>query len=241
MKNNQFGLISEININDQSSWQNKTFISIDIDWAHDDVIRNCASLLIKYGVKATWYVTHATPVLAELRENELFELGIHPNFNKLLNCDYAQGKNIDEVFTNILKIVPEAKSFRSHSLTQSTPIIAEASEKGLLYDLNTFIPISSDIEVCPYMHTCNILQLPHIWEDDVHYMNKWNYEEMVEKVQKYKGLKILDFHPIHIYLNTENIERYNAARPHLNDMAQLKNNVNNQCYGTRNFFKQIIK
>lgn len=236
----KFGLISEIDIQDSTTWQDKIFITLDIDWAHDDVIRNVASLLVKYNVLATWYVTHNTPVLNELRACELFELGIHPNFNKLLNGDFEKGKNIGEIFDNIIKVVPEAKSFRSHSLTQNAAIALAAYDRGIAFDLNTFIPIDSYIEIRPYRHPVDIIQLPHIWEDDVHCIKHWDYSGILSKIMTYGGLRILDFHPIHIFLNTENVERYNSARPHLKDLNELARCVNNNNYGTRNFIEQLI-
>ena len=48
-------------------------ITLDIDWSPDFIIRNVSKVLRKNNVKATWFVTHESPVLDELRENKLFE------------------------------------------------------------------------------------------------------------------------------------------------------------------------
>ena len=42
---NQFANISSINPLDESSWRNKIFLTIDLDWAHDDVIRDTFDLI----------------------------------------------------------------------------------------------------------------------------------------------------------------------------------------------------
>ena len=34
-----FGCISQINPDDPSTWENELFITFDIDWAHNDVLR----------------------------------------------------------------------------------------------------------------------------------------------------------------------------------------------------------
>ena len=43
-----------------------------------------------------------------MRANQNIELGIHPNFNPLLNGDFRYGKSIDEVIKYYKKIAPEA-------------------------------------------------------------------------------------------------------------------------------------
>ena len=51
---------------------------------------------------------------------------------------------------------------------------------------------------------------------------KISYKEDLKKYLNYKGLKVFDFHPIHIFLNSENMERYNSAREHLQNFEELK-------------------
>ena len=56
-------------------------ITLDVDWAPDDVISSVAEILLKNKIKSTWFITHQTPLLHFFRENDnYFELGIHPNF-----------------------------------------------------------------------------------------------------------------------------------------------------------------
>jgi hypothetical protein len=235
----QFGLVSEINIADENTWRNKYFITLDIDWAHDDVIQYAADLLIDNNIKATWFVTHDTPKLAMLKMYSIFELGIHPNFNLLLNGHTDKGANTSDVIDNLLKIIPNAKLLRSHSLTQNSNILHQAYDKGIRYDLNTFIPLTSKIEVRPYIHTSNLIQLPHIWEDDVHYINRWDYTKVLYDLEKNQGLKILDFHPIHIFLNTSQELQYTSTK-HLHQSPLELIKFKNQVFGTEHFLKQII-
>lgn len=103
-----FGKISEIDINDPQSFQ-KIFLTFDIDWASDEVLEYCLEIVEKAKVKATWFATHKTPLLKRILENPLFELGIHPNFNPLLEGNFCYGKNYKEVLEYYLEIVPNAK------------------------------------------------------------------------------------------------------------------------------------
>ena len=75
--------ISSTNLSDPTSWSSKQFLTFDLDWAHDDVILDTVGLLETHGVGATWFVSHDTPVISQLRKNSEFERGIHPNFNRL--------------------------------------------------------------------------------------------------------------------------------------------------------------
>ena len=56
-------------------------LTLDTDWAPDFVIDFVAKQLVAYQVRATWFVTHASPAVERLSQHsDLFELGIHPNF-----------------------------------------------------------------------------------------------------------------------------------------------------------------
>ena len=114
-----FETISSIQVENEESWREKIFLTIDIDWAHDEILLDTIELVEEAGVAATWFVTHETEVLERLRSNPYFELGIHPNFNFLLQGDARNGGNAGEVISNVVQMVPEATSVRSHSMTVS--------------------------------------------------------------------------------------------------------------------------
>lgn len=118
-----FRTISTIRVDDETTWRDALFLTFDIDWAHDDVLNDTIDLVEEAGVAATWFVTHDTPVLKRLRDNPKFELGIHPNFNYLLEGGDRNGCNAREVIERLRVIVPEATSVRSHSMTQSTGLL----------------------------------------------------------------------------------------------------------------------
>ena len=47
----------------KDDYNDKIFITFDIDWAADDVIAYCLNLLEKNDIKATFFVTHETKML----------------------------------------------------------------------------------------------------------------------------------------------------------------------------------
>ena len=88
-----FRTISSIQVDNASSWEDSIFLTFDIDWVHDSLLAETIDLVEQARVKATWFVTHDTPLLDRLRANQKFELGIHPNFNFLLEGDVRNGRN----------------------------------------------------------------------------------------------------------------------------------------------------
>src|SRR5215467_8520985 len=95
-------------------------LTFDIDWAPDFMIDHVAGILVEARVRATWFVTHSSDAIDRLREHpDLFELGIHPNFLP----GSSHGSSPQEVLQTCMTIVPEAQSFRTHSLVQSTPLL----------------------------------------------------------------------------------------------------------------------
>ena len=147
-----FKKISDINLEEKDSWKGKIFLTLDTDWACDEVLNYVIDIIEEYqNLKVTWFLTNETKVLERLLKNEDFELGIHPNFNRLLEGDLSSEQSQDEVINNMINIVPEAVSVRSHSMMQSSKII-DVFYKGLKFDCNHFIPYHSQRSIFPWRH-----------------------------------------------------------------------------------------
>lgn len=217
---------------------NNVFITMDMDWANDDVLSYIINLVESLNIKVIMFVTHYTPKLEEMRNSPNFQLGIHPNFNPLLNGDFQYGDNVKKVLEYFINIVPETTMIRSHSVTQSTIIKSLYEQFNIKYDLNLFIPEESKITLFPFTDAFNIINLPYFWEDDVHVINKFPFA--VDKYLSNQGLKIFDFHPIHIYLNSESLTRYNNIKTKLQDTTILKQNRNIEQFGVENFFNDLV-
>ena len=52
---------------------------------------------------------------------------------------------------------------------------------------------------------------------------------------------VLDFHPIHIYLNSINRSHYHEAKKHYDDINMLKSYINSNQIGVRDFLDKLIK
>lgn len=208
-----FARTAEVAVGDPASWEGRTFLTFDIDWAHDDVLADTIALVERADVAATWFVTHDTPLLARLRANPRFELGIHPNFLPLvMQGDPKAGATAGEVVDRLLAIVPEAKSVRSHSLVQSGRLLEVFRAKGLTHDCNAFLPAASGMPLRPWTDWFGMVRVPYFWEDDF-----WcdAAPGTPVELQDRAGLRGYDFHPIHVYLNTDRLSRYEDARSDL--------------------------
>lgn len=234
-----FACIKEIETH-TNDYEDNIYLTFDMDWCSDEVLSYVLDLIEPFDIKATFFVTHKTPLLERMRKNKNIELGIHPNFNFLLNGDFRYGKNMQEVFNYYKEIVPLAKSVRSHSMTQNSYMLNIFHKEGIEYDCNTYIPYSSQIELKPYMYAReHIIKVPYFWEDDLHCLSKWSWD--IKEYVEHKGLKVFDFHPIHVFLNTESLDRYDDAKEYFNDFEKLSKYKNTLTCGIKDFLIDIIK
>ncbi len=205
-----FRTVSSIEEDRSETWQGKIFLTFDIEWAHDDILSDTIDLVEAYDVSITWFVTHDTPILDRLRANPKFELGIHPNFNFLLQGNETGYKNAEEVIEQLLRIVPRARSVRSHSMLQSSRLLNQFIEQGLTHDCNHFIPWHSGLSLRPWKLWNGLIKVPHFWEDDVACVEGEDWSP--KQLMSLSGLKVFDFHPTQVFLNTNNIEIYERTR-----------------------------
>ncbi len=223
------------------------YLTFDVDWAHDEVITHMLDILEKEKVPATIFVTHDTPLLARMRANPNIELGAHPNFIPLqlgnsdvsLFQDYA--KKILQEYRDLL---PEATTVRSHGLVQSTRLLDLMTDMGFLRESNQLITLKSGMNLRAFYHWTGILRVPYFWEDDIHcaemerkYWDGWDVAPFLDN----SCLKVFDFHPIHLYLNTDTMVRYEKARPYFHNPEKLREIQNKTVPGDRDFLYNLIK
>lgn len=208
--------------------------TIDIDWAPEEVIEDTLSLFEQYNAKCTLFSTHNS--YAVIKSNKkLFEVAIHPNFNPLLT---NSEKTVSAVLSELLDIHPDAKGVRSHSMMQSSIILQEFADKGLIYEANHFLPYHQNIK--PFKLWTGMVRIPYNWEDDVHWTYGHTFESSRMNLED-DGLIVFDFHPIHIFLNTENKYRYNAARNYYQDPEKLVKYRNTEIKGTRDLLISLLR
>lgn len=191
----------------------------DMDWASDIQIEYVLDKLERHKIKSTWFVTHDTPILERMRKDKRIELGIHPNFNP----DSTQGKDQDEIMQNLLKIVPNAVSVRSHTLYWSSRLMPLYKKYGIKNDA-TIILFNTPNITPHYLKSFNLRRFPSYWEDSLAMVENNDYINTKEN-----GLKIVTFHPVHIFLNSYDPINYKS-------MIES----NQTLYGTGNIFDKFL-
>lgn len=207
----------------------------DVDWAPEEVIEDTINLFELFGVKCTFFSTHHSLKLTK-SNRKLFEIGIHPDFNPLLkgNCP----KSYEDILDEIMEIHPEALGVRTHTMFQSVILLQKFADKKLLYDANNFLPYQTNLQ--PIRLWNNLVRIPYNWEDDVHWAYGYGFEDCRMNIEG-DELIVFDFHPIHIYLNTENKYRYDEAKKFYNDPKKLLEYRNTEVPGTRDLLINLLK
>jgi hypothetical protein len=223
---------------------NRFLITFDIDWASDEVIRDCARVLIDGGVKATWLITHDSEAVRELSAQEgLFELGIHPNFLP----GSTQGANPAAVLEYLLAIVPGARSVRTHTLFQSTGLLQTMCEEyGLEHDLSLLLPDAPHITPHVfYLPGGKLTRFPTFWEDDVEMLKPEPTFLLSDPKFHVPGLKIFSFHPIHVALNSRSVAPYERLKSERSiaelPLADLKSYANRDSPGAATLLRDLVE
>ena len=236
----EFALIRSIDPRSPDTWETKLFLTLDMDWVCDDVLAHTLDMLETAGAAATWFVSHETPLLERMAANPRFELGIHPNFNELLNGNTPQdgGQTAQKIIHGLKGILPGAVSARSHSMLQSSRILDALAYAGFVNDCNHFIPHEAGIPLRPWRHWAGgLVKVPYCWEDDVYVLGGMPHS--VADLLARPGLIVVDFHPIHIALNTNDMAVYEETRPLHNDLEALRQHA---CkgFGIKTFFEELL-
>ena len=102
----------------------------------------------------------------------------------------------------------------------------------------TFESEQSNIILQPWKLWNGLLKVPHFWEDDAVciYRNNTSITELLHR----NGLKVFDFHPIHVFLNTESLSRYDETRQWHKSTSKLINHRYSG-HGTRSKLLQLLE
>jgi hypothetical protein len=206
-------------------------ITVDIDWAPDPVVEDTLELIEGAGVRTTLFATHASALLTSMRDHEV---GIHPNFLPLTLND-CRGE-----LDRLLGLYPRSTGVRCHSYHQNSRILDLFVERGLIYDSNVLMFQCDRIE--PFRHFNGLIRVPVFWEDDVNCITGGNWIPTESMVAKMDAVYIFNFHPVHVFLNTETLRRYESAKPYYQDPAKLREFANPELSGTgtRVFLRRLL-
>lgn len=212
-------------------------ITLDVDWAPDFVIEYVSKLLINENVSATWFITHDSPAIQNLMKIKLFEIGLHPNFEE----NSTQGKDPYSILKNLKSIAPNSTSVRMHNLLQSTPILKILTEYGIQNECS--LMLEHNFKLQPFFSKYfNLYRFPFFWEDDVTMSYSFNWTEC--EFKNSSSLQIFNFHPIHIFLNSQTMDNYQNLKSKFEiknlNSKNVNQFVNTSTAGTQTFFKLLL-
>jgi hypothetical protein len=196
-------------------------VTIDVDWAPDFWIDEMAAVLEAGRVPCTWFITHRSPAIDRILANPLFECGIHPNFFE----HSSHGHTEDEIIEHCLKMVPGARSVRTHALYQSSRLLYKLYEQyGFISDSSLFMPHSNAL--VPHHLTFSqsgkhLIRIPYFWEDDVECLAQESGWDIRADVFHPEGLKVFNFHPVYFGLNCRTLDNYNALKHSIRGQKSL--------------------
>jgi hypothetical protein len=91
----------------------------------------------------------------------------------------------------------------------------------------------------PRTHWSGLVDVPGFWEDDVHALVFDGEFDVAQLPLHRRGLKVFDFHPIHLALNTDRLQRYEDARADIEAGRPLQGHVN-EGRGSRTMLFDVV-
>lgn len=204
---------SDIDPSRAETWSGKRILSIDVDWAADEVLQDTLEIVELAGVKATFFVTHNSPIIDWMRANDKIEIGLHPNFDPLLRGEGAESAR--DILLRLTAALPGLKVLRSHAMTTSGRWLDVYREVGVTH-LSNYL-MFGDRNIHPFRQLNGLIEAPVYFADDgmLYQRAKDGVTFDVDRDlgAASNGLQVYNFHPIHVFLNSESLDRYEAARP----------------------------
>lgn len=213
---------------------NTVFLTTDIDWAPDYAIESLFELIESNNLKITAFATHKSDLLNQ--SSEFLEVGLHPD-NTRPDLKYGFTKKISD----LKDLYPDSVGLRCHRNFFGQNISDLALKSGIKYDMSTFMWKNLFLQV--HSDYNGILKLPYYWEDGIH-IDLDQPLDVSGVLSNYPGLKILNVHPMFLYLNApSNALNKNPFR-NIDDLTKVSKSYFEEFifkgYGIRNLFEEVI-
>ena len=112
-------------------------------------------------------------------------------------------------------LVPQARTVRTHGLVQTSNLLENiVDETQVSVDVSLFLPHAEALAPVVYYweNGKRLVRLPYMWEDDFEMARPNSVWELGDMIDSGTGLMIMDFHPIHVFLNSVNLSTYRLLR-----------------------------
>ena len=183
-------------------------LTSDQDWAPPWAAKELLDRVAKWKLPLHVFRTSPCPVFDAAAKSGRFSQGWHPNFLPRS----TQGSTPKEVIAYLQSHFPGARTVRGHEFVSFSSAAIELRNAGILVD--SHVATAYQEELLPLMHWTGTLGLPVYFEDDVffkHDPDRLNLD-WVAKTLFSPGLKILNFHAVHVGINAPSEAHYQSVR-----------------------------
>jgi ubiquinone/menaquinone biosynthesis C-methylase UbiE len=176
----------------------------DIDWADEAAIKRC--LEAHRGVPLTPFITHKSPAIEAAYSSQPQHVGVHPNFR----LESTHGDHPSTVIEHVKRLW-DTRFYRCHGFYEDTNISVAMKENGYMFNSNLALHLQ-DYSI-PLRHQSGATIYPVTLEDDYLLRETGINWGIVKRHLESPGLKVLNFHPIHVALNTPSLKYYESVKP----------------------------
>lgn len=170
-------------------------LSFDLDFAPDYMIAHLLDLLSPFAARATFFCTHATPLLSRIAADPRYELALHPYDHP----SSTQGGCLDETLARLRALLPDARGSRFHRLAHAYASLAALARHGLAYDAST-LRLDLPYALPAWHPDLPLVLLPYTFEDGVCEASGRPLAPASVDLAS-PGMKGLAFHPLNVFLD----------------------------------------
>ncbi len=222
------------------SYDDRTIaLTFDVEWAHEEIVRDIVSLLDDHGLQGTFFVTHDRVLVPG------HERGIHPNFRSdgdvfrslEANVYRSESDMYREIIERTLAFAPEAVGVRAHSLFFDSRLLPLYRAAGITYDSSQRSELVTGL--MPFWKQFDILEIPTYYADYFDIVTGATEFNLKRLALSAPGLKVLDFHPVLVYSNVKTLSDYEAIKPQYHDPEKLRK-MRYKKRGIRDLFIEVL-
>jgi hypothetical protein len=199
------------------------------EWACEIFVDQAKKNLLPFHI----FRTNKSPTIDNAVADGILTHGWHPNFK----TDSTHGNSISEVISTMQKIAPGSRTVRAHSYFESSETWDYLFKAGQTVESHGLTSLEENL--LPLRMASKFIRIPVFFEDDVLLRDSPNHLdcELIKKRLETPGLKVLDFHPIHIGLNSKSLDDYEQFKKNSNSHNFYEQTTSHR--GIRNVLQEI--
>jgi hypothetical protein len=209
-------------------------LTSDIDWAPEYAIAPMLQAVQDAGMKMTTFATGASQVLQD--SSSFVEVGLHPD-NTRPHPEFKFSRKL----TDLKNLFPDATGLRCHRNFFGNNISDLAIACGIKYDIS--VQLWRQPFCQGFVDYQGLVRLSYYWEDGIHANLGLPLETNQVQLDS-PGLKILNVHPMLLYLNCPDDNWRKKATKHIPDLASTPASEFKDAifkgYGFMNFYIDLL-